>query len=111
MKFKPMQDRILVREIVPTSSGGVVLPDTAQHGPKWGVVLAVGDGSRFQTGLQIPVRVNEGQRVMFARHSGEKITVDTEQLLMLREGEIMGVFEEDESASGTSTPATLHSVR
>ena len=106
MKFKPMQDRILVREMAPTSSGGVVLPDTANAGPRWAVVLAVGDGSRFQNGLQIPVRVNEGERVMFERHCGVKIRVDTEELIMLREGEIMGVFEDDEQ-----TPQTLHSVR
>ena len=108
MKFKPMQDRILVREMVPTSSGGVVLPDTVNQGPKWGVVLAVGDGSRFQNGLQIPVRVNEGERVMFERHGGVKIRVDTEELIMLREGEIMGTFQDEDDGAGAKT---LHSVR
>ena len=104
MKFKPMQDRILVREMVPTSTGGVVLPDTVNQGPKFGVVIAVGDGSRFQSGIQVPVRVNEGQRVMFERHCGVKIRIDAEELLMLREGEIMGVFEDDEAVP-------LHSVK
>lgn len=105
MKFKPMQDRVLVREMIPTSSGGIAIPEAAQSGPKWGVVLAVGDGSRFQTGLQIPVRVNEGARVMFERHCGVRVQVDTESLLMLREAEIMGVFEDD------AEPQTLHSVK
>lgn len=104
MKFKPMQDRVLVRPIVATSAGGVMLPEVVDTGPKWGVVLAVGDGSRFQTGLQLPVRVIEGQRVMYERHCGVKVQVDTEQLLMLREAEIMGVFEDEESVP-------LHSVK
>src|SRR5678816_198206 len=101
-----MQDRVLVREMLPTSSGGVILPETAQQGPKWGVVLAVGDGSRFQTGIQLPVRVMEGQTVMFERHCGVRVRIDTEELLMLHEGEIMGVFEEAEPQT-----QPLHSVK
>ena len=104
MKFKPMQDRILVREIVQNAAGLVLPPQAQLEGPKCAMVLAVGDGSRFMNGETIPVKVEVGQTVLFERHCGVQIIVADEKLLMLREGEIMGVFVDEASA-------TLHSVR
>ncbi len=103
MKFKPMQDRILLRVIEPEKPL-VYAPEAAAERPVFGIVMAVGDGSRFQSGLTIPVRVQVGQKVMYEKHAGSKITVAGEFLLMIREGDVIGVFEDD-------VPAKLASVQ
>ena len=103
MKFKPMQDRILLQVIEPEKPA-VYAPDHHAERPIFGIVMAVGDGSRFQSGLTIPVRVQVGQRVMYEKNRGEKITVAGETLLMIREADVIGVFEDDDSVA-------LHSVK
>lgn len=103
MKFKPMQDRILIQVIEPEKPL-VYAPDAAAERPTFGLVMAVGDGSRFQSGLTIPVRVTVGQKIMYEKTAGSKITVNGATLLMIREGDVIGVFESDEAAA-------LHSVK
>ena len=96
MKFKPMQDRILIQVIEPEKPL-VYAPEAAAEKPVFGIVMAVGEGSRFQSGLTIPVRVQVGQRVMYEKTAGSKINVGGETLLMIREGDVIGVFEDEES--------------
>lgn len=98
MKFKPMQDRILIQVIEPEKPL-VYAPEATAERPVFGVVMAVGDGSRFQSGLTIPVRVQVGQKIMYEKTAGSKITVAGETLLMIREGDVIGVFE-DEAPAG-----------
>ena len=99
MKFKPMQDRILIQVIEPEKPL-VYAPETTHERPVFGLVMAVGDGSRFQSGLTIPVRVQVGQKVMYEKTAGSKITVAGETLLMIREGDVIGVFEDEAPAAG-----------
>ena len=99
MKFKPMQDRILIQVIEPEKPL-VYSPEQLAEKPVFGIVVAVGDGSRFQSGLTIPVRVQIGQKVMYEKTAGSKITVAGETLLMIREADVIGVFEDEAPAAG-----------
>ena len=100
MKFKPMHDRILIKRIGEVSSGGIALPTDGQR-PVFAVVCAVGDGTRFQTGELNPVRVAPGQKIVLERPCGVPLRIDGDEYLMIREAEVMGVFEEEKSQSAT----------
>ena len=103
MKFRPMHDRMVVRRIEDQSGGGIALPDKVAGVKCFGIVLAVGDGTRFQNGEIAPVRVKVGEVVMFDQRSGEQIRFSAEDLLLLRESEVLGVLED-------AKPLPLHSV-
>ena len=103
MKFKPMQDRILLQVIEPEKPL-VYAPERHAEQPVFGIVMAVGPGSRFSNGETLPVRVTVGQKVMYEKTSGSKITVAGETLLMIREGDVIGVFEDEQGSA-------LHSVK
>ncbi len=95
MKFRPLHDRVLVRRIEEgeTTSGGIIIPDTAKEKPMEGEVLAVGSGVRNEKGKLTPLDVKKGDRILFGKWSGTEVKVDGEELLIMKETDIMGVIE------------------
>jgi chaperonin GroES len=95
MKLRPLQDRVLVRRVAheAKSSGGVIIPDTAQEKPMEGEVVAVGPGTRDEHGTLHPLDVKAGDRVLFGKWSGSEIKLDGEELMIMKESDIMGVIE------------------
>ena len=94
MKLKPLGDRLIVKAVEEeeTTASGIVLPDTAKEKPQRGKVLAVGDGKiQEDTGKRTPVDVNEGEEVLYSKYGGTEITVDGEDLLVLRESDVLAV--------------------
>jgi len=96
-KLTPLHDRVLVRRIqeAETVRGGIIIPDSAKEKPQEGIVIAVGTG-RHEKGQTIPLAVKEGDRVLFGKYSGSEIKIDGEELLIMKEDEILGIL------SGTS---------
>jgi len=96
MKFRPLHDRVLVRRVEQEekTSGGIIVPDTAKEKPMEGEVIAVGPGGRDETGKLIPIDVKTGDRVLFGKWSGTEVKIDGEDLLIMKESDIMGVLEE-----------------
>ena len=95
MSFRPLHDRVLVRRIKENekTAGGIIIPDTAKEKPQEGEVLAVGDGARGEDNQRIPLDVKPGDRVLFGKWSGTEITIDGEELLIMKESDILGVIE------------------
>ena len=95
MNIRPLHDRILVRrveeqEVLP---GGIVIPDTAKEKPQKAVVLAVGSGKRLDSGTVVPLEVRAGDKILLGKYSGTEIVVDGEELLVLRESDVLAVME------------------
>ena len=95
MKFRPLQDRILIKRIEKeeTTTGGIIIPDTAKEKPQEGEVVAVGNGKRLDDGKVQPLDVKKGDRILFGKYSGSEIKIDGEEHLILREDEVLGVLE------------------
>src|SRR6187200_2375753 len=95
MGFRPLHDRVLIRrvEAEEKSTGGIIIPDTAQEKPMEGEVIAVGPGARGEDGAVQPLDVKAGDRVLFGKWSGTEIKLDGEDLLIMKESDIMGVIE------------------
>ena len=95
MKFRPLQDRVLVRRIEQEAktAGGIIIPDTAQEKPMEGEVVAVGPGARDEDGTLHALDVKAGDRVLFGKWSGTEIKLDGEELIIMKESDIMGVIE------------------
>jgi chaperonin GroES len=95
MKLRPLHDRVLVRRLEEeeTTSGGVIIPDTVKEKPMQGEVLAVGTGARGEDGKIYPPDVKEGDRILFGKWSGSEVKIDGEDLLIMKESDIMGVLE------------------
>jgi chaperonin GroES len=96
MKLRPLQDRVLIRRVEQESktSGGIIIPDTAQEKPMEGEVVAAGPGARDENGNLHPLDVKAGDRVLFAKWSGAEIKLDGEDLLIVKESDIMGVIDQ-----------------
>jgi len=96
MKFRPLHDRVVVRRIEAEekSVGGIIIPDTAKEKPSQGEVIAVGPGGRDETGKVIPIDVREGDRVLFGKWSGTEVKIDGQELLIMKESDIMGIIDE-----------------
>ena len=94
MALKPLHDRVLVRRVdsEEKTAGGLIIPDSAKEKPAEGVVVACGEGARKDSGEQIEMAVAEGDRILFGKWSGTEVTVDGEELLMMKESDIMGVM-------------------
>ena len=94
MKFRPLHDRVVVRrvEAEERTAGGILIPDTAQEKPQQGEVIAVGPGARDETGKIQPLDVKAGDRVLFGKWSGTEVRIDGEDLLIMKESDIMGVL-------------------
>ncbi|MFN3460942.1 MAG: co-chaperone GroES [Oceanibaculum sp.] len=95
MKFRPLHDRVLVRrlESEEKTAGGIIIPDTAKEKPMEGEVIAVGPGARNEQGVLSPLDVKPGDRVLFGKWSGTEVKVDGQELLIMKESDIMGVIE------------------
>ena len=96
MKFRPLHDRVVVRrlEVEEKSRGGIIIPDTAKEKPQEGEVIAVGPGARDETGQIQPLDVKVGDRILFGKWSGTEVRIDGEDLLIMKESDIMGVIEQ-----------------
>ncbi len=96
MKFRPLHDRVVVRRIEAEekSAGGIIIPDTAKEKPSQGEIIAVGPGGRDESGKLIPIELNEGDRVLFGKWSGTEVKIDGEELLIMKESDIMGIIDE-----------------
>ena len=94
MKFRPLQDRVLVRRLEQEekSRGGIIIPDTAKEKPMEGEVVAVGPGARSEDGKVHPLDVKAGDKILFGKWSGTEIKIDGEELLIMKESDIMGVI-------------------
>ena len=95
MKIRPLHDRVIVKRIEEEkkSAGGIVIPDTAAEKPEQGEILAVGKGKKGDNGKLIPIDVKVGDRVLFGKYAGQTVKVKGDELLVMREEDIMGVFE------------------
>lgn len=94
MKFRPLHDRVVIRRVdaEEKTSGGIIIPDTAQEKPMQGEVMAVGPGARDERGVLVPLEVKDGDSVLFGKWSGSEIAIDGEDLIVMKESDIMGVF-------------------
>ena len=95
MNFRPLHDRVVVRRVKSEekTKGGIIIPDTAQEKPMEGVIVAVGPGGRDEAGKLIPIDVAKGDTVLFGKWSGTEVKIDGEELLIMKESDIMGVVE------------------
>jgi chaperonin GroES len=95
MKFRPLHDRILLRRLEQEAktAGGIIIPDTAQEKPMEGEIVAVGNGGRDEKGNVVALDVKAGDRVLFSKWSGTEVTIDGEELLVMKESDVMGVVE------------------
>jgi chaperonin GroES len=104
MKFRPLHDRIVIRRIEgeEKTKGGIIIPDTAKEKPQEGEVIAVGPGARDESGKFVPLDVKAGDRVLFGKWSGTEVKIDGEDMLIMKESDVMGVIE---GASATKKKA------
>ncbi|KAB0267437.1 co-chaperone GroES [Microvirga brassicacearum] len=101
MKFRPLRDRIVVRRTDPgeRTKGGIIIPDTAKEKPQQGLVVAVGPGSRDEGGRVVELDVKVGDSVLFGKWSGTEVRIDGEDLLIMKESDLLGVLEQDAASS------------
>ena len=95
MKFRPLHDRVVIRRVEEEekTKGGILIPDTAKEKPQEGEVVAVGPGARDESGALVPLEVKVGDRVLFGKWSGSEVKIDGEDLMIMKESDIMGVIE------------------
>jgi chaperonin GroES len=95
MKFRPLHDRVVVKRIEEEArtAGGIIIPDTAKEKPQQGEVVAVGPGARDETGKINPLDVKVGERVLFGKWSGSEVKIDGQDLLIMKESDILGVLD------------------
>jgi chaperonin GroES len=95
MKFRPLHDRVVVKRIEQEekTKGGIIIPDTAKEKPQEGEVIAVGPGARNEKGEIVPLDVKAGDRVLFGKWSGTEVKIDGEDLLIMKESDLLGVIE------------------
>jgi len=96
MNFRPLHDRVVVKRIEAQekSAGGIIIPDTAKEKPSQGEVIAVGPGGRDEAGKLIPIDIRAGDRVLFGKWSGTEVKIDGQELLIMKESDIMGIIDE-----------------
>ena len=99
MKFRPLHDRVVIRRIEgeEKTKGGIIIPDTAKEKPQEGEVVAVGPGARDESGKLQPLELKAGDRVLFGKWSGTEVKIDGQELLIMKESDIMGVLVEAEA--------------
>ena len=95
MKFRPLHDRVVVRRIEEDmkTTGGIIIPDTAKEKPMQGEVIAIGPGARDENGKIIPLDLRNGDKVLFGKWSGTEVKIDGDELLFMKESDILGVIE------------------
>jgi chaperonin GroES len=97
MKFRPLHDRVVIRRVEQEgkTKGGIIIPDNAKEKPQEGEVIAVGPGAHDDKGKLVPIEVKAGDRVLFGKWSGSEVKIDGEDLLIMKESDIMGVIERE----------------
>ena len=100
MKFRPLHDRVVVRRVESEekTAGGIIIPDTAKEKPQEGEIIAAGPGARDEAGKLVPLDVKAGDRILFGKWSGTEVKIDGEDLLIMKESDVMGVIEGKASA-------------
>ena len=100
MKFRPLHDRVLVRRIdeEEKSAGGIIIPDTAKEKPSEGEIIAVGSGARNENGEITPLDVQVGELILFGKWSGTEVRIDGEDLLIMKETDVMGVIDQPKAS-------------
>ena len=100
MQFRPLHDRVVVKRIdaEDKTAGGIIIPDTAKEKPSQGEVIAIGPGGRDEAGKLIPIDLQVGDRVLFGKWSGNEVKLDGEELLIVKESDIMGVLTDQPAA-------------
>jgi chaperonin GroES len=100
MAFRPLHDRVLIRRVESEekTAGGIIIPDTAKEKPMEGEVVAAGPGARGEDGKLQPMDLRSGDRVLFGKWSGTEVKLDGEELIIMKESDVMGVIERDTSA-------------
>ena len=95
MKFRPLHDRVVIRRLEQEekTAGGIIIPDTAKEKPQEGEVVAVGPGARDEQGKLQPLELKAGDRVLFGKWSGTEVKIDGEELMIMKESDVMGVIE------------------
>jgi chaperonin GroES len=95
MKIRPLHDRILVKRVEEEekTKGGIIIPDTAKEKPQMGEVIAAGNGKKTEEGKVIPLDVKKGDKVLFSKYSGNEVKVEGEELLIMKEDDILGIVE------------------
>ena len=95
MKFRPLHDRVVVRRVdaEEKTKGGIIIPDTAKEKPQEGEIVAVGPGARDESGKLVPLDVKAGDRILFGKWSGTEVKIDGEDLIIMKESDVMGVVE------------------
>jgi len=95
MKFRPLHDRVVVRRVEEDmkTAGGIIIPDTAKEKPMQGEIIAAGPGARDDNGKLVPLDVKKGDRVLFGKWSGTEVKIDGEDLLIMKESDILGIIE------------------
>ncbi|HET6321785.1 MAG TPA: co-chaperone GroES [Hyphomicrobium sp.] len=95
MKFRPLHDRVVVKRVdsETKTSGGIIIPDTATEKPQQGEVVAVGPGTRDESGKLVPIDLKKGDKVLFGKWSGTEVKIDGQELLIMKESDVMGVLE------------------
>jgi chaperonin GroES len=96
MKFRPLHDRVVVRRLTSEekTAGGIIIPDSAQEKPSEGEVIAVGPGARNEKGEVTPLDTKAGDRVLFGKWSGTEVKIDGEELIIMKESDVMGILEQ-----------------
>jgi chaperonin GroES len=96
MKFRPLHDRVVIRRVTPQekSAGGIIIPDTVKDKPMEGEVIAAGPGARNEQGAIVALEVKGGDRVLFGKWSGTEVKLDGEDLLIMKESDLLGVIED-----------------
>jgi len=100
MKFRPLHDRVVVRRVESEekTAGGIIIPDTAKEKPQEGEIVAAGPGARDEAGKLVPLDVKAGDRILFGKWSGTEVKIDGEDLLIMKESDVMGIIEGKASA-------------
>jgi chaperonin GroES len=95
MKFTPLHDRVLVRRVEQNekTAGGIIIPDTAKEKPSEGLIVSAGSGARREDGTIMPLDVKAGDQVLFGKWSGTEVTVDGEDLLIMKESDLLGIID------------------
>jgi chaperonin GroES len=111
MSFRPLHDRVLVRRVESEekTAGGIIIPDTAKEKPQEGVIVAAGSGARDETGKLVPLDVKAGDRVLFGKWSGTEVKVNGEELLIMKESDVLGIIEV--TAKAAAKPVAVKAVK
>ena len=113
MKFRPLHDRVLVRrvEAEEKTAGGIIIPDTAKEKPQEGEVVSVGSGAKGEDGTVTPLDVKAGDRILFGKWSGTEVRIDGEDLLIVKETDIMGIVEKPAATAKLAATGKLAAAR